>query len=91
MKRTTYAIAVLLAAALIGGVALANGGAERLRQVIGGGATGASAGDVVLHGTLGQPVAGRVTGDGGVVIGHGYWLGGGPARYPVYLPLVLKE
>jgi hypothetical protein len=91
MKRTTYGITVLLAVALIGGVALAAGGAERLRQVIGGGATSASAGDVILQGTLGQPIAGRVTGGEDVAIGQGYWLGGGPASYPVYLPLVLRE
>jgi hypothetical protein len=90
MRRTTYAIAALLLLALVGGAVLAASSAERLRQVIGGGATSASAGDVVLHGTLGQPAAGRIASDD-VVIGQGYWLGGGPVSYPVYLPLVLRE
>ena len=92
MKRaTTYTVAVLLVLALVSGVALANGGPGRLRQVISGGGTNASAGDLTVHGTLGQPVVGTVTGDAGVVIGQGFWSGVGAADYYVYLPLILRQ
>jgi len=91
MKRaTTCAIAVLLVLALVSGVVLANGGPERLRQVIGAGGTSASAGDLTVHGTLGQPVAGRVASGDGVVIGQGFWAGGAATVYWVYLPLVVR-
>jgi hypothetical protein len=92
MKRATiYTVAILLSLALIGSVGLAAGGPERLRQVIGGGGTSAEISGVMLHGTLGQPVAGRVTGDGGVEIGQGYWSGGGKTIYEVYLPITLRQ
>ena len=91
MKRaTTYTSAVLLVLALLSGVALANGGPERLRQVISGGGTRASAGALTVHGTLGQPVVGSVTADAGVVIGQGFWSGGGGTDYFVHLPLILR-
>jgi hypothetical protein len=91
MKRMVYATAILLVVALIAGVVLAAGGPERLRQVLSAGGTNAGAGGLILYGTLGQPVAGRTTGDGAVVIGQGLWSSGGPASYPVYLPVVLRQ
>lgn len=92
MKRATiYAVVVLLSLALIGSVGLAAGGSERLRQVIGGGGAIAEISGVVLQGTLGQPVAGRVTGDGGIVIGQGYWSGGGATTCEIYLPIILRQ
>jgi hypothetical protein len=91
MKRMAYAIAILLVVALIGSAVLAASGPERLRQVLAAGGTNADAGGIVLYGTLGQPIAGRMTGDGGLVIGQGLWSGGGPPTYPVYLPLVLRQ
>jgi len=91
MKRvTTYASAVLLVLVLVSGVALANGGPERLRQVIGAGGTTTSAGDLTLHGTLGQPISGSITSGDGIVIGQGFWAGGGTTMVPVYLPIVLR-
>jgi hypothetical protein len=91
MKRaTTCAIAVLLVLALVSGVVLANGGPERLRQVIGAGGTSASAGDLAVHGTLGQPVAGGVASCDGVVVGQGFWAGGAATMHWVYLPLVVR-
>lgn len=91
MKRMRLAIAAVLVLALIGGVALAASVPERLRQVMGGGATSASGSEVMLLGTLGQPVVGSVTGDGEVGIGQGFWSGGGGGRTAIYLPLVLRE
>ncbi|MFN2242723.1 MAG: hypothetical protein ACK2U2_10570 [Anaerolineae bacterium] len=93
MKRMSCAIAAVLVLALIGGVALAVGGPERLRQVIGGGATSVSGGEVMLLGTLGQPVVGGITSDGEVGIGQGFWSGCGGAGQgsSVFLPLILRQ
>ena len=57
--------------------------------VDGGGATGSTGADYVLHGTISQP-------DAGVLRGGGYDLYGGfwPAvagRYEVYLPLAVRS
>jgi hypothetical protein len=83
-------LALFLAAA---GAALANGGVELQRWVLGGGASDSAAGGVALHATLGQPVVGVVTSGGGdVTLGQGFWHGGGlpEGGYDIYLPLVRR-
>ena len=83
-KILILALVLCLAAVVI---ALANGSLALPRQVLGGGGTESAAGDVVLRGTLGQPVIGSVSG-GDVALGQGFWHGGG---YDVHVPLVLKQ
>lgn len=91
MRQWGLAVAVLLVVTLVGGVALAAAGPERLRQVLSGGGTAGHAGGVSLYGTLGQPVTGRLGSAEGVVVEQGYWFGGGPASYRIYLPVVLRQ
>jgi hypothetical protein len=59
--------------------------------VDGGGATFSTGGGYTLGGTIGQPDAGVLTGDG-YILGGGFWRGGVVAKVPhqVYLPLVLR-
>jgi hypothetical protein len=78
-------LALFLAAA---GAALANGGVELPRWVLGGGASDSAAGGVTLRATLGQPVVGVVSG-GDVTLGQGFW-GGATPGYNIYLPLVIR-
>ena len=80
-------LAMLLAAA---GVVLANGGVDRPRWVLGGGASDSAAGGVTLRATLGQPVVGVVSGRD-VALGQGFWRGGAAPGYNVYLPLVIRD
>ena len=81
-------LAMLLAAA---GVVLANGGVDRPRWVLGGGASDSAAGGVTLRATLGQPVVGVVSGGGDITLGQGFWHGGAAPGYNVYLPLVMRH
>ena len=86
----TLAMALSLVAV---GLVLANGGIELPRQVLGGGASDSTAGEVSLRATLGQPVVGVVTGGGGdVTLGQGFWHGGSlpEGGYDIYLPLAQK-
>jgi hypothetical protein len=73
------------------GVALANGGLELPRWVLGGGASDSAASDVTLRATLGQPVVGVVSG-GDVTLGQGFWHSGSlpEGGYDIYLPLVQR-
>jgi hypothetical protein len=89
--KTIHVLALALAIASLGaGLALANGTVELPRQVLSGGASGATAaGGVSLRATLGQPVVGVVS-DGDVTLGQGFWHGGA-AGYRIYLPLVVKN
>jgi hypothetical protein len=83
----TLALALCLVAA---GVARADGGVERPREVLGGGASDSAAGGVRLRATLGQPVVGVVSGSGGdVTLGQGFWHGA--REYRIYLPLVVRQ
>jgi hypothetical protein len=82
----TFALALSLVAV---GLVLANGGVERGRQVLGGGASDSAAGQVSLRATLGQSVVGVVS-QGDVILGQGYWHGGA-ADHTVYLPLVVRD
>jgi hypothetical protein len=91
MKTKVLILALALALSLlVAGVALANGGVERPRWVLGGGASD-SAGGAALRATLGQPAVGVVTSGGGdIALGQGFWHGGA-AQYRIYLPFVVRQ
>lgn len=76
---------------VVAGLALANATIVLPRWVLGSGATDATAGNVALRGTLGQPVVGVVSG-GDVSLGQGIWHGVSflEGEYYTFLPLVLK-
>ena len=91
MKNKILIPALVLALFLgASGLALANGGVELPRWVLGGGASDSAAGSVTLRATLGQPVVGVVSG-GNVTLGQGFWHGGAAPGYNVYLPLVIRD
>jgi hypothetical protein len=88
--------ALLVALVLVGGTVAASprlsDTVSRVRAVLGAGASEGTAGDVVLRGTLGQPVVGTQV-EGEVVLMHGFWAGGeggDGGEHAVYLPLVLR-
>jgi len=82
---------VLVLSLVVAGLALANGGIELSRWVLSGGASDSAAGGTTLLATLGQPVVGSVTSDGGdVTLGQGFWHGATPG-YNIYLPLVVRN
>lgn len=92
MKTKILILALSLTLSLgVAGVTLANGSVERLRWVLSGGASDSTADGVAMRATLGQPVVGVVTGDGGdVILGQGFWCGT-TSQYNIYLPLVTHE
>jgi hypothetical protein len=80
---------VLALSLLVAGLAQANGGVEQSREVLSGGASDSTGGDVSLRATLGQPVVGVVSGTGGeVTLEQGFWHA---VAYRVYLPLVVRS
>jgi len=90
MRTNMLILALLLALILTAaGVALANGGLARPREVVSAGASDSAAGDVTLRATLGQPVVGVVSG-GDVTLGQGFWHGGA-LGYNIYMPLVIHR
>jgi hypothetical protein len=94
MKTKIPILALVLALLLaVTGLALANGGVELPRWVLGGGASDSTGGDVALRATLGQPVVGIVSSvEGDVTLGQGFWLGGilPVGGYHIHLPLVIR-
>jgi hypothetical protein len=83
---TTIAALLVIATAVIVWAA----GETMPRSVIpGGGGTGLQNGDYILHGALGQPVAGSVE-NSEYQLCSGFWCGG-PVTRTVYLPLVLRS
>jgi hypothetical protein len=93
MRTKTLVLALVLALLLfVASVALANGGVERPRAVLGGGATDSSASGVTLRATLGQPVVGLASSSGEITLGQGFWHGGSlpEGLYHVCLPLVTR-
>ena len=92
MKTKILILALVLTLFLgAAGLALANGGVELPRGVLGGGASDSAAGVVTLRATLGQPVVGVVSGGGDITLGQGFWHGGAAPGYNVYLPLVMRH
>lgn len=82
----------VLASLLLATVALAqSGGGYDLSwsTVDGGGYTWSEGGGYSLGGTAGQPDAGVISG-GAYTLSGGFWVGG-PARYGIYLPLVVRN
>jgi hypothetical protein len=91
MTRTmTRAIAwVLLGLVLVTGVVAAQEGYDLSWWTVdGGGHTFSSGGGYHLGGTVGQPDAGQLAGEG-YRLGGGFWAGA-PAFYHLYLPLVVR-
>ena len=90
MKTMMLILALVLALSLmVAGLALANGGVELPRWVLGGGASDSAVGGTTLRATLGQPVVGVVSG-GDVTLGQGFW-GGATPGYNIRLPLVIRN
>ncbi len=85
-------ILALVLVSVLAGLALANGGEDRPREVLGGGSSDAAANGVSLRATLGQPLA-AVVSAGAVTLGQGYWHGSWPggATYRTYLPLAVRN
>jgi hypothetical protein len=80
---------VLVLCLLAAGLALAQDGATRPREVLSGGASASTAGEVRLRATLGQPAVGMVASSGGEMgLGQGFWHG---AAYEIYVPLVFRD
>ena len=86
----------VVAFAVIATVHAQSGGGYDLtwNTVDGGGAMNATGGVYTLGGTIGQPDAGAALTGGGYTLVGGFWGGAGPAgapaRYSIYLPLVIK-
>jgi hypothetical protein len=88
-------VAIVLLAVVGSSVALAqSGGALDLTwySIDGGGQTtyASTGGSFALSGTIGQPDAGPALSGGAFGLGGGFWSGGGPALYRVYLPIVVR-
>ena len=79
---------VLIISLVVVGLALANGTVDLPRWVLGSGASDASAGDVTLQSTLGQPIVGGISG-GDITLEQGFWHGSSN-QHDIYLPLILK-
>ena len=83
---------VLLLALLAGTAFAAPQAAALVRQVFSGGGAPATAGQVALNASLGQPVIGAASSAGGVTLNAGFWQA--PAQpasgYRLMLPLVNK-
>ena len=91
MRQTTLFLA-LIAFLLLSSVALAqSGGGYDLTwsTIDGGGYTWSEGGGYSLGGTIGQPDAGAISGEGYTLAG-GFW-GGGLIPYRINLPLVLRN
>ncbi len=79
---------VLVASTLLLSAIVLAAGEQMPRSVISGGGGRITGGNVVLHGTLGQPVVGSVANDS-YRLCSGFWCGGGV--YKIYLPLTLRN
>jgi hypothetical protein len=88
-KRRFIPLAVVLVCSLVlAGGALAANGFAIPRSVIGGGGQQVTGGGYILNGTVGEPIASDLTDGATYGLSSGFWW---PARYEVYLPLVLKD
>ena len=85
---TLSVLAVLLLSTTALSASNAPSALEMQRHVIAGGGGRSEAGDYVLHGAAGQPVAGT-TGQGTFDLCAGFWCGTG--TYKLYIPLALQD
>ena len=99
MKRVAIALLLGLVAVLVGGTVLAVGDALPAALSVfwwtvdgGAGQAFSAGGGYALAGTLGQPDAGLLAGEG-YTLGGGFWHGGAvtTAPYGLYMPLVMRE
>ena len=83
-------LVIAIGGLLLGVISLGQGTEKTIWHTVDGGG-GTSQGDTfTLRGTVGQPDAGVLAGDGYTLAG-GFWGGGtGPVAYEVYLPLVKR-
>ena len=83
---------LLLLALTLSAVATAHADSRVQRYVIAGGGGESGGGNFRLHGTIGQPAVGLLSG-GGFRLQGGFWYGqAAPALlYSLYLPLLLKQ
>ncbi len=81
-------LACVMAAEAPPALAQSGGGYDLRWSTVDAGGSMSSAGGYSLSGTIGQPDAGTLSG-GGYALTGGFW-GGAAARYPVFLPLVMK-
>ena len=84
---------ILLALFLLGGVVLAAAEVLPRSAISGGGSTGLAADGHILHGALGQSVAGAVS-NADYHLCSGFWCGEGsgvPTIHWLYLPLVVRN
>lgn len=91
-----YLLVIIVSAAVLSlGMAYAQsgGGYDLSWWTIDGGGGQAAAGNYVLAGSIGQPVAG-VSQSGGMVLASGFWVDAGPESTPsgprIFLPLLRK-
>jgi len=92
MKRTVWLsgwLLALLLLALAGGAYAAIDATTLVRGVVASGGEEVTAGDLVLNGTIGQPVAGPLVANGDVQVGSGFWQKI-PTGMNLYLPQIRK-
>ncbi len=94
MKTKTIILALMLVLLLVVvGVAMAQVDLTAPRWVLGGGASESTASGLSLRATLGQPVVGAVTNNGGnIVLRQGFWHAGSylESEYNVNLPIIRR-
>ena len=90
-KRVTCSVLVLLCMLASAALAQSGGGYDLAWSTVdGGGQTFSTGGGYSLGGTIGQPDAGLLTGEGYRLEG-GFWIGGASgAVYRVHLPVVMR-
>jgi hypothetical protein len=81
-------VLVLVCVLLLAGGVLAADGFFIPRSVIGGGGQPATGTGIVLHGTVGEPIAGNLSLQNPYGLSSGFWW---PRPYSVYLPLVQRN
>jgi hypothetical protein len=66
------------------------GGYDLTWWTVDGGGGQVTGGGYTLTGTAGQPDTGTMSGNGYMLL-SGFWGGGPEHRFPIYLPLVLRD
>lgn len=92
MKAMHILALALMLTVVVAGLALAQAGVERPREVLAGGASDATTPGVTLRATLGQPVVGGISAGEEIALGQGFWHGGVLyGERHIYLPLVVRN